>query len=48
MTEELVAPAYRALGAEKVGRLAELVMPVGMAVVGSGLLPVRSTLGLGG
>jgi hypothetical protein len=48
MTDELVAPAYRALGAEKVGRLAELVMPVGMAVVGSGLLPVRSTLGLGG
>jgi hypothetical protein len=47
ITDELVAPAYRALGAEKVGRLAELVMPVTMAIVGSGLLPMRSTLGMG-
>lgn len=46
-TDELAAPAYRALGAEKVGRLAELVMPVTMAVVGTGLLPMRSTLGMG-
>lgn len=46
-TDELAAPAYRALGAEKVGRLAELVMPVAMAVVGTGLLPMTSTLGLG-
>lgn len=47
ITDELAAPAYRALGADKVGRLAQLVMPVTMAVVGSGLLPMRSTLGMG-
>jgi hypothetical protein len=47
ITDELAAPAYCAVGIEKVGRLAELVMPVTMAVVGSGLLPMRSTLGMG-
>ena len=46
MTDELAAPAYRALGAEQVGRFAELVMPVTMAAVQTGLLPMRSTLGL--
>ncbi|MFL6120204.1 SCO6745 family protein [Actinophytocola sp.] len=46
-TDELAAPAYRQLGAEKVGRLAQLVMPVTMALVSSGLLPMRSTLGMG-
>jgi hypothetical protein len=33
------------MGAENVGRLAQLVMPVTMAVVRSGLLPTRSTQG---
>jgi hypothetical protein len=47
MTDELAAPAYRALGAERVGRLAGLVVPVTMAVVASGMLPRRSTLGMG-
>lgn len=47
MTDELAAPAYRALGAEQVGRFAQLVMPVTMAVVQTGLLPRQSTLGLG-
>ena len=46
MTDELAAPAYRALGAARVGRFAQLVMPVTMAVVQTGLLPQRSTLGL--
>jgi hypothetical protein len=46
-TDQLAAPAYQALGTAKVGRLAELVMPVTMAVVGTGLLPMRSTLGMG-
>jgi hypothetical protein len=46
MTDELAAPAYRAVGAEKTGRLAQLVMPVTMAVVGTGLLPMQSTLGM--
>jgi hypothetical protein len=47
MTDELAAPAYRALGAERVGQLAEGVMPVTMAAVQTGLLPRQSTLGLG-
>ena len=46
MTDELAAPAYRALGAARVGRFAQLVMPVTMAVVRTGLLPRQSTLGL--
>ena len=46
MTDELAAPAYRALGAEQVGRFAQLVMPVTMAAVQTGLLPQQSTLGL--
>jgi hypothetical protein len=46
MTDELAAPAYRALGAEHVGRLAQLLMPVTMAAVRTGLLPRQSTLGL--
>lgn len=47
MTDELASPAYRALGAQQVGRLAQLVVPVVMAVVKTGLLPQQSTLGLG-
>lgn len=47
LTDELAAPPWRALGAADAGRLAELVMPVTMAVVGAGILPQRSTLGLG-
>lgn len=46
LTDELAAPPWRELGAA-VGRLAELVMPVTMAIVGAGILPQRSTLGLG-
>ena len=47
MTDELAAPAYRALGADTVGRLAQLLVPITMAVVRSGLLPSQSTLGMG-
>ncbi len=47
MTDELAAPAYRALGQESVGRLAQLVAPATTAVVGTGMLPKRSTLGMG-
>jgi hypothetical protein len=35
------------LGAEKVGGLAQLVSPITMAVVGTGMLPKQSTLGMG-
>lgn len=46
-TDELAAAPYRALGASAVGRLAQLAGPVTMAVVGTGMLPSRSTLGIG-
>ncbi|GAA2102671.1 hypothetical protein GCM10009801_76900 [Streptomyces albiaxialis] len=45
-TDELAAAPYRALGAEGCARLAELNGPALMAVVGSGLLPSQSTLGI--
>lgn len=47
LTDELAAPPWRELGAARAGRLAELVMLVTMAIVGAGILPQRSTLGLG-
>jgi helix-turn-helix protein len=47
LTDELAAPAYRKLGTEKLGRLAQSVMPVTMGIVTSGLLPAQSTLGMG-
>ncbi|OLF04515.1 hypothetical protein BU204_37690 [Actinophytocola xanthii] len=47
VTDELAAGPYRAVGAEALGRLATLAAPVTMAVVGTGMLPMRSTLGLG-
>ncbi|ALG12387.1 hypothetical protein AOZ06_40950 [Kibdelosporangium phytohabitans] len=43
MTDELAAAPWQAINP---GRLAELVMPVTMAAVQSGLLPSKSTLGL--
>jgi hypothetical protein len=46
VTDRLAAPPWRAIGPET-GRFAQLAMPVTMAVVRSGLLPMRSTLGLG-
>jgi len=45
-TDELAAAPYRALGAESVGRLAQLAGPITMAVVGTGMLPSQSTLGI--
>lgn len=44
-TDELAAAPWRALG-PAVGRFAQLVAPVTRAVVATGLLPARSTLGL--
>lgn len=46
LTDELAAGPYRAVGAPAVGRLAQLAMPITMAVVGTGMLPTSSTLGL--
>ncbi|GAA5123849.1 SCO6745 family protein [Haloechinothrix salitolerans] len=47
LTDELAAPPWRELGAARAGRLAELAMPITMAIVSAGILPRRSTLGLG-
>ncbi|MFC8615080.1 hypothetical protein ACFT9M_01495 [Micromonospora purpureochromogenes] len=44
-TDELAAAPWRALG-PAVGRLAQLLAPVARAVVASGMLPARSTLGI--
>ncbi|MGY1434460.1 SCO6745 family protein [Streptomyces reniochalinae] len=45
-TDELAAAPYRALGAAGCARLAELSRPVFAAVLETGLLPARSTLGI--
>ncbi len=47
LTDELAAAPWRALGADGATRLAELVLPAVMDVVGTGLLPMTSTLGIG-
>ncbi|MEU7001884.1 hypothetical protein [Nonomuraea sp. NPDC046570] len=47
MTDELAGAPWRALGAERAQRLAELNLPLLGAVFGSGLLPRTSTLGIG-
>jgi hypothetical protein len=46
-TDELAAAPWRALGEERSRRLAELLHPALEAVFVSGLLPARSTLGIG-
>ncbi|MFF5207873.1 hypothetical protein [Streptosporangium sp. NPDC000396] len=47
MTDELAAEPWRALGAEKAERLAQLNLPFLGAVFESGVLPMQSTLGIG-
>ncbi|BCJ39349.1 hypothetical protein GCM10010168_64030 [Actinoplanes ianthinogenes] len=46
-TDELAAGPWRALGEAGAGRLSELIRPLLGAIVGSGLLPKASTLGIG-
>lgn len=46
-TDELAAGPWRALGADKAERLAQLNLPLLGAVFESGLLPAQSTLGIG-
>lgn len=47
-TDELAAAPWRALGADATQRLAELLGPLWVAVLGSGLLPTEgNTLGIG-
>lgn len=46
-TDELAAGPWRAIGADRSERLAELTMPLLVAALESGLLPGESTLGIG-
>ncbi|MFH8464177.1 hypothetical protein [Streptomyces sp. NPDC017991] len=46
-TDELAAAPWRALGPDATGRLAELLGEFWVAVLGSGLLPSETTLGIG-
>ncbi|MEU9185293.1 hypothetical protein AB0D14_12135 [Streptomyces sp. NPDC048484] len=46
-TDELAAAPWRALGPDATGRLADLLGEYWVAVLGSGLLPSETTLGIG-
>ena len=46
-TDELAAAPWRALGDEDTARLADLLGPVWLEVLGSGMLPRDTTLGIG-
>jgi hypothetical protein len=46
-TDELAADPWRSIGADQAERLAELSMPLLVAVLESGMLPSESTLGIG-
>ncbi|MEV8018282.1 hypothetical protein AB0O76_18485 [Streptomyces sp. NPDC086554] len=46
-TDELAAAPWRALGDEAVARLADVLGPLWVEVLGSGLLPSETTLGIG-
>jgi hypothetical protein len=47
LTDELAESPWRAIGAEKAVRLADLALPAVFDVIGTGLLPMSSTLGIG-
>ncbi|MEV8451635.1 hypothetical protein AB0467_06215 [Streptomyces sp. NPDC052095] len=47
LTDELAAAPWAALGTDETARLAELLLPPVLDIVGAGLLPMRSTLGIG-
>ncbi|GAA1532313.1 hypothetical protein GCM10009730_47000 [Streptomyces albidochromogenes] len=47
VTDELAAAPWRSLGPEGTARLAELLGPLWLEVLGSGLLPSENTLGIG-
>ncbi|MEU3461158.1 hypothetical protein ABZ721_14520 [Streptomyces sp. NPDC006733] len=46
-TDDLAAAPWRALGADDTARLAELLGPLWLEVLGSGMLPSQNTLGIG-
>ncbi|HEY5881631.1 MAG TPA: hypothetical protein VIU11_22165, partial [Nakamurella sp.] len=47
LTDELEGEPWRVLGADGCARFVEVVAPLMMAVVASGILPTESTLGIG-
>ncbi|MER5777004.1 hypothetical protein ABT144_22450 [Streptomyces sp. NPDC002039] len=47
LTDDLAAAPWEALTTDEAARLAELLVPPVLDIVGSGLLPMRSTLGIG-
>ncbi|MFD9411146.1 hypothetical protein ACFWBN_29550 [Streptomyces sp. NPDC059989] len=47
LTDELAAAPWSALSAQEVARLAELLLPPVLDIVGAGLLPAQGTLGIG-
>ncbi|WP_171169667.1 SCO6745 family protein [Streptomyces sp. I05A-00742] len=46
-TEELAAAPWQALGAEDTARLVELLGPLWLEIIGTGMLPRETTLGIG-
>ncbi|MFB7115292.1 hypothetical protein [Streptomyces sp. NPDC056190] len=47
LTDELAAPPWDTLTTDEMTRLAELLVPLVLDIVGTGLLPAQSTLGIG-
>ncbi|WP_238698181.1 hypothetical protein [Streptomyces sp. E5N91] len=47
LTDELAAAPWEALTPGETARLAELLVPPVLDIVGAGLLPSQSTLGIG-
>ncbi|MDN3264952.1 hypothetical protein QWJ26_35150 [Streptomyces sp. CSDS2] len=47
LTDQLAAPPWDVLAPGETDRLAELLIPVVLDIAGTGLLPARSTLGIG-
>ncbi|MYV98316.1 hypothetical protein [Streptomyces sp. SID3343] len=47
LTDELAARPWATIGPERMARLAEIVLPAVMAAIGTGLLPMQTTLGIG-
>ncbi|MGW1988840.1 SCO6745 family protein [Embleya sp. NPDC001921] len=47
LTDELAAQPWQAIGATRAAHLADLILPAVMDAIGTGLLPMQSTLGIG-
>ncbi|MFI1386608.1 hypothetical protein [Embleya sp. NPDC020886] len=47
LTDELAARPWESIGATEAARLADLILPAVLDTIGTGLLPMQSTLGIG-